>query len=49
MKNFTNKICYAKKIFILKIFFSGPWGASKCLQEAPDLPDFPLRFLRGPN
>ena len=25
----------------------GPWGASKCLQEAPDLPRLPLAFSPG--
>ena len=32
------------KNFYTKNFFSGPWGASKCLQEAPDLPRLPLAF-----
>ena len=35
-----------KKIYTKK-FFSGPWGASKCLQEAPDLPRLPLAFSPG--
>ena len=34
-KNFTKKN------------FSGPWGASKCLREAPDLPGLPLPFSPG--
>ena len=48
-KKFTNKSFYTKKIFILKIFFRGCWVPPSVSQRLLISPDFPLRFLRGPN
>ena len=47
MKNFTNKSCYAKKIFILKIFFRGRGVPPSVSRRLLISPDFPLRFFRG--
>ena len=49
LKNFTNKSCYAKKNFILKIFFRGRGVPPSVSRRLLISPDFPLRFLRGPN
>ena len=49
MKNFTNKSFYTKKIFILNFFFRGHWVPPSVSRRLLISPDFPLRFLWGPN